>query len=44
LATSGEGGGGGGGGGSSYIEKTATHVKDLAGGAPPGNGKITISW
>jgi hypothetical protein len=35
---------GGGGGGSSFIEKSATHVKDLAGGAPSGNGKITISW
>jgi hypothetical protein len=37
-------GGGGGGGGSSYVEKGATHVKNLQGAAPPGNGQIVISW
>jgi hypothetical protein len=36
--------GGGGGGGSSYVEKGATHVKNLQGAAPPGNGQIVISW
>jgi hypothetical protein len=38
------GAGGGGAGGSSYIEKRATHVKNIQGGAPPGNGRIVISW
>jgi shikimate kinase len=32
-----------GGGGSSFIEKSATHVKDIGGDAPPGNGEIIIS-
>jgi hypothetical protein len=36
--------GGGGGGGSSFIEKTATKIKNIQGGASPGNGKIVISW
>jgi hypothetical protein len=35
---------GGGGGGSSYVESSATHVKDLRGAARSGNGKIIISW
>jgi hypothetical protein len=34
----------GGGGGSSYVEPAATHVRDKVGGAPEGNGQITISW
>ena len=38
------GDGGGGGGGSSYIEPGASDVKDQKGAAPPGNGKIVISW
>jgi hypothetical protein len=38
------GGGGGGGGGSSFVEKSATHVTNLQGEAPEGNGKIVISW
>jgi hypothetical protein len=38
------GGGGGGGGASSFIETNATHVKNLQGAAPSGNGKIVISW
>ena len=41
LSTSGVGGGGGGGGGSSYVEKGATHVKNVQGAAPSGNGQIT---
>jgi hypothetical protein len=44
LATSGIGSGGGGGGGSSYIEKSATHVKNLQGGGTAGNGKIVLTW
>jgi hypothetical protein len=44
MATSGIGSGGGGGGGSSFIEKGATHVKNLQGRGTPGNGKIVISW
>ncbi|HEY2476350.1 MAG TPA: hypothetical protein VGI19_16305 [Candidatus Cybelea sp.] len=43
-ATSRVGGGGDGGGGSSFVESTAAHVKDVAGGASPGNGFIVISW
>lgn len=43
-AAFGDTGGGGGGGGSSYVESSATHVKDLRGAAPSGNGKIVISW
>jgi len=43
-STSGIGGGGGGGGGSSFIESGATHVKNLHGKAPPGNGQVVISW
>jgi hypothetical protein len=35
---------GGAGGGSSYVEKNATHVKNLQGSASPGNGLIVISW
>ena len=38
------GGGGGGGGGSSFIEKTATNIKNINGGAPPGDGLVVISW
>jgi hypothetical protein len=38
------GSGGGGGGGSSYVERPATHVKNLQGAAPVGNGKVTIYW
>jgi hypothetical protein len=37
-------GGGGGGGGSSYVEKSATNVKETPGGAPRGNGKGVFSW
>ncbi len=40
----GGGSGGGGGGGSSYVEKSATNVKETSGGAPRGNGKIVFSW
>lgn len=43
-AAFGDTGGGGGGGGSSYVESSATHVKNLSGAAPSGNGKIVISW
>jgi hypothetical protein len=43
-STSGVGGGGGGGGGSSYIEPSATHVKNVQAGGTAGNGKIVISW
>ncbi|MBV9719773.1 MAG: hypothetical protein JOZ77_10660 [Candidatus Eremiobacteraeota bacterium] len=43
-STSGEGGGGGGAGGSSFTEASATRVKNLRGAAPPGNGRIVISW
>jgi hypothetical protein len=43
-STSAVGGGGGGGGGSSFIERSATHVKNIRGGASAGNGKIVISW
>jgi hypothetical protein len=42
--SSGPGGGGGGGGGSSYIETSATHVKNLRGAGSSGNGQIVISW
>lgn len=38
------GGGGGGGGGSSFIEKTATNIKNIRGGAPAGDGLVVISW
>lgn len=38
------GAGGGGGGGSSYIEKMAAHLQNVQGGAPAGDGSITISW
>lgn len=38
------GGGGGGGGGSSFIEKTATTIKNIKGGAPAGDGRVVISW
>jgi hypothetical protein len=44
MATSGIGSGGGGGGGSSFIEKSATHVKNVQGGGMPGNGKIVLTW
>ena len=37
-------GGYNGGGGSSFVEKGATHVKDLGGAAPAGNGTIVIFW
>lgn len=40
----GGGSGGGGGGGSSYVDQSATHVSRIAGGAPRGNGVITITW
>lgn len=43
-AQSGAGGGGGGGGGSSFVEPSATNVRDRRGGAPIGNGRIKISW
>jgi hypothetical protein len=43
VSTSGGGGGGGGGGGSAYAEKTAKHVKDVA-GVQSGNGQVVISW
>ncbi|HEX3370771.1 MAG TPA: hypothetical protein VHS56_14425 [Candidatus Cybelea sp.] len=36
--------GGGGGGGSSYVEPTATNVKDEPGAASRGDGKIVIFW
>jgi hypothetical protein len=35
---------GGGGGGSSFVEPSATHVRNVQGGAGAGNGKIVISW
>ena len=38
------GGGGGGGGGSSFIEKSATMIKNVKGGAPAGDGRVLISW
>jgi hypothetical protein len=38
------GGGGGGGGGSSFIEKSATTIQNLKGAAPPGDGRVEISW
>ncbi len=38
------GGGGGGGGGSSFIEKSATMIKNVKGGAPFGDGRVVISW
>jgi hypothetical protein len=44
LGTSGGGGGGGGGGASSFVERSATHVKNKQGAAPSGNGQIVISW
>jgi hypothetical protein len=44
LAANGLGGGGGAGGGSSYVEPTATNVKNQRGEAPSGDGQITISW
>jgi len=37
-------GGGGGGGGSSWVEPSATNVKDIRGGASLGDGQIVISW
>ncbi|MFZ0681463.1 MAG: glycine-rich protein [Candidatus Cybelea sp.] len=37
-------GGGGGGGGSSFVVPSAGNVKSRRGAAPPGNGRITISW
>jgi hypothetical protein len=42
-STSGGGGGGGGGGGSSFVERSATHVKDEQGVAS-GNGQVVVSW
>ncbi|MGA9419357.1 MAG: hypothetical protein WBV40_09420, partial [Candidatus Cybelea sp.] len=42
-STSGGGGGGGGGGGSSFVERSATHVKDVQGVAS-GNGQVVVSW
>lgn len=44
CSTYADGAGGGGGGGSSYVEPGATNVKDQKGGAPPGSGKVLISW
>jgi hypothetical protein len=44
LSTSGVGGGGGGGGGSSYVEPSATNVKDVRGGASSGLGSVIIYW
>lgn len=44
VATSGFGGGGGGGGGSSYVEPSATNVRNTQGGASNGNGRVVISW
>lgn len=38
------GGGGGGGGGSSFIEKSATTIQNIIGGAPSGDGRVEISW
>jgi hypothetical protein len=38
------GGGGGGGGGSSFIEKSATGIENVKGGAPSGDGRVVISW
>jgi hypothetical protein len=38
------GGGGGGGGGSSFIENSATRIKNVKGGAAPGDGRVVISW
>jgi hypothetical protein len=38
------GGGGGGGGGTSFVEKSGTDIHKTSGGAPPGNGEITIAW
>jgi len=38
------GGGGGGGGGTSFVERSATSIHKTSGGAPPGNGEITIAW
>ncbi len=35
---------GGSGGGSSFIEKTASNVKNIRGGAPIGDGLVVISW
>ena len=32
------------GGGSSFIEKTASNVKNIRGGAPIGDGLVVISW
>jgi hypothetical protein len=43
-STSGVGGGGGGGGGSSFVERGATHVKNVQSGGTPGNGKVVITW
>jgi hypothetical protein len=40
----GGGSGGGGGGGSCYVESSAKHVREIAGGGKPHNGVITISW
>lgn len=34
---------GGGGGGSSYVASGARHIQNVQGGAPPGDGQITIS-
>jgi hypothetical protein len=44
FSTSGVGGGGGGGGGSSYVEASATHVKDVQAGGTSGNGQIVIYY
>jgi hypothetical protein len=38
------GAGSGGGGGSGFAEATATNVTSVLGGAPSGNGSVTISW
>jgi len=38
------GAGGGGGGGSSFIEKDAVRLKNVQGGAPPGDGQVIIKW
>jgi hypothetical protein len=40
----GYGAGGGGGGGSSFVEKSATNVHEVKGGAPRGNGEVKFSW
>ena len=38
------GGGGGGGGGTSFVEKSGSDIHKTSGGAPHGDGEITIAW